>query len=57
MTRYEALNTKKDNTLGNWAAAELVRLLELGRSIDSVRVKNLMQIIKYQNPNHQNPNN
>ena len=52
MTRYEALNTKKDNTLGNWAAAELVRLLELGRSLDSVRVKNLMQIIKYQNPNH-----
>ena len=52
MTRYEANNTKKDNTLGNWAAAELVRLLELGRSLDSVRVKNLMQIIKYQNPNH-----
>ncbi len=52
MTRYEALNTKKDNTQANWAAAELVRLLKLGRSVDSVRVSNLMQIIEDQNPNH-----
>lgn len=36
----------------NWAAAELVRLLKLGRSVDSVRVSNLMQIIEDQNPNH-----
>ena len=36
----------------NWAAAELVRLLKLGRSVDSVRVQNLMQIIDDQTPNH-----
>ena len=49
---HAARYIKPEPAQENWAAAELVRLLKLGRSLDSVRVKNLMQIIEDQNPNH-----
>lgn len=49
---HAARYIKPEPTQANWAAAELVRLLKLGRSLDSVRVQNLMQIIEDQNPNH-----